>query len=664
MTALLPDSVRDRLSDPRRLAVLARLGLMDTPRDGSLDRLARLAARLLDTPAALVNLVGEDRQFCASAHGLPEPWAAAGVPVEFGFCAYVVASGEPLIVPDMAADPRFRGNPAVEALRIGAYVGVPLVTGEGAVVGTICAFDHEPREWTGDDVEALQDLAVTAVAQIELGGNERRLREAEERFRLAVTAARLGTWRFDPETGLVELDERMREIRGEPPGAVTLHFSEALDRLHPDDRSRVVGAVAAALEPDSTGLYGVEYRIIRSDGSIRWVAANGRAQFVGDGDERRAVGFVGTALDIDDRKHAEQALQASEARFRHLADALPQIAWIGGPDGSEIEYLNRQWATYTGISAAESAAQTDGAIHPDDRARTNERFRQALAAGTAFEDEIRLRGADGVYRWFLTRAVPIRNCSGVIVNWFGTSTDIDALKRVQEERLAFVDAAAHDLKNPLTALTGQAQLLRRRLGRLGADAGELEPGLAAIEAAAERAGALIDELLDAAHIRAGRGLELRRDTVDLVALGRRVVEEHGRATDRHAVRLESEHPALVGPWDESRLERVLANLIGNAIKFSPAGGAVVLRVWREEGPAGPTAVVSVSDEGVGIPAVDQPRIFDRFVRGGNAVGAFAGAGIGLAGARQIVEQHGGTMTVESTEGIGSTFTVRLPLDEA
>jgi signal transduction histidine kinase len=122
--------------------------------------------------------------------------------------------------------------------------------------------------------------------------------------------------------------------------------------------------------------------------------------------------------------------------------------------------------------------------------------------------------------------------------------------------------------------------------------------------------------------------------------------------------LEAAEPGLVGSWDVRRLERVLANLLENAVKYSPDGGEIVVRVARDD--ADSTAVLQVADTGVGIPAADLPHVFERFYRAGN-VGEIQGTGIGLAGVRQIVEQHAGSIAVESCPGIGSTFTVRLPL---
>jgi signal transduction histidine kinase len=146
-----------------------------------------------------------------------------------------------------------------------------------------------------------------------------------------------------------------------------------------------------------------------------------------------------------------------------------------------------------------------------------------------------------------------------------------------------------------------------------------------------------------------------------VALAHQVVGEFQPAATRHQLRVEASAPLLVGLWDAARLDRVLANLLSNAIKYSPAGGTIGVRLSRQDDAKGSWALLVVEDHGLGIPAADLPHVFERFHRGANVSGKIRGAGIGLAGVCQIVEQHGGTIVVESQEGHGATFTVRLPL---
>jgi signal transduction histidine kinase len=173
---------------------------------------------------------------------------------------------------------------------------------------------------------------------------------------------------------------------------------------------------------------------------------------------------------------------------------------------------------------------------------------------------------------------------------------------------------------------------------------------------------LIDTLLDVTRVQMGRPLPLDRRTTDLVAVARQVVEDAQRQTSRrHALRLDAAVPAFVGCWDPGRLERMLGNLVNNAVKYSPEGGEVTVGVAAEPSESPAWAVLTVRDRGVGIPGADLPRVFERFYRASNVATEISGTGIGLTTVRQIVEQHGGRIGVESEEGRGTTWTVRLPL---
>lgn len=237
----------------------------------------------------------------------------------------------------------------------------------------------------------------------------------------------------------------------------------------------------------------------------------------------------------------------------------------------------------------------------------------------------------------------------------------DALRARNE----FLSGVSHDLKTPIATIKGQAQLLARRLRRGAAGhPGPLIDGLESIDATANKMTLLLNELVDVARLQAGQELDLQRRPVDLVALVRRECDEARQTTERHQIVMESDGPELLGEWDGGRLSRVIANLLSNALKFSPNGGLVTVTLGREPATStdGGWAVLRVRDRGVGIPPAELSLIFERFQRGSNVTGRIEGSGIGLAGACQIVEQHGGSITVESVEGEGATFTVRLPLD--
>ena len=184
-------------------------------------------------------------------------------------------------------------------------------------------------------------------------------------------------------------------------------------------------------------------------------------------------------------------------------------------------------------------------------------------------------------------------------------------------------------------------------------------GLNSITVSSAQMADLIDELLELARLQVGQSIELDRRPVDLIALTRRAVHEHDQATPRHRIRFETEQEEIEGQWDAARIDRVLDNLLSNAVKYSPAGGEIVVTVTRD-GEAG--AMLTVTDRGLGIPAADVPRVFERFHRGANVTERIEGTGLGLAGVRHTIEGHGGTVEVATKEGLGSTFTVRLPLD--
>jgi len=248
---------------------------------------------------------------------------------------------------------------------------------------------------------------------------------------------------------------------------------------------------------------------------------------------------------------------------------------------------------------------------------------------------------------------------------------VDNARLYQEAREAVMArdrvlaTVSHDLRTPLTTIRGMAQVLLRRVDRSSAlSAPQVMERLSLLDRAAAQMNSLMDDILDLARIEAGRPLELHLATTNLLDLVTRTVERMREENGAHLITIAVESSELVGEWDGRRLERVLRNLLGNATKFSPEGStvSVYLRTVDETASGQSWLEVLVKDKGVGIPAIDQPRIFARrFDRNTPGQPGYMLPDIGLAGARQIAEQHGGTLTVRSREGEGSTFTLRLPL---
>ncbi|HET6315223.1 MAG TPA: ATP-binding protein, partial [Chloroflexota bacterium] len=353
---------------------------------------------------------------------------------------------------------------------------------------------------------------------------------------------------------------------------------------------------------------------------------------------------------------SEQAVESRQTSpLPALLAAIERVVRSGGPellaDGSAVVAPMRVRATTLGVIAL--AMHTSG--------------RRFNAVDLGLVEDLAARAALAVDNARLFREAQEQAEHQAMLNAALRSTiderdrALGDLRQALRTRDEFLASASHDLKNPLASIKATAQLMLRRLDRFGVrDLEQLRDGLQRLDAIATRAAAQVEELLDVARMQMGRPLDLDLHPIDLAALTRDVVAEHQQTTERHELRLESE-AELIGAFDISRLRRVLNNLVDNAIKYSPQGGDVIVRLGHE--PAD-TAVLEVEDHGLGIPATDVSRIFDRFQRASNVEGRFAGTGIGLASARHIVESHAGSIEVDSREGAGTLFRVRLPLRSA
>jgi PAS domain S-box-containing protein len=372
-------------------------------------------------------------------------------------------------------------------------------------------------------------------------------------------------------------------------------------------------------------------------------------------------GLAAQALDRARLLEAEQAAHAAaedaRTRYRSLFDGAADAILVADLDG-RLQDGNPALRRLLGFEREELLRLRIADLMAGDPDQLEGEYDRFMRDGT-WQGEHFVRRADGV-------RIPVESHARIVatptgpVQWMALR-DVTERKAIEQTQQAFLGSVSHDLKNPLSVIKGQAQYLRRRLRRDELpDIARLDRGLATIEETVERAGELIHQLIDVARIKSGHALELQRQVIDLVAIARGAAETYGRLGERHSIRLACDTPALVGHFDGRRLERVIGNLLTNAIKYSPDGGEIELRLGREADERGSWAVVAVRDHGVGIPEGDLPHVFERFRRGTNVHG-IAGSGIGLAGVRQIVEQHGGTIQVESWQGLGSTFTVRLPL---
>jgi signal transduction histidine kinase len=277
-----------------------------------------------------------------------------------------------------------------------------------------------------------------------------------------------------------------------------------------------------------------------------------------------------------------------------------------------------------------------------------------------------LRAADGGYRAFLTRVIPVKNSRGTVIRWFGTNTDVETERQIIRERDAalaatnraievrdeFLSVGSHELKTPLAALLLHIDSLCHPRA-VESPPVRLSDRLKKASQAGHRLARLIDELLDVSRV-AAAGLRLEAQAMDLSALVREVCARY-ESKAPGGIDLSADQPTH-GQWDPLRVEQVASNLIDNAVKYGD-GKPISVAVRREGG----KAILKVADQGIGISAAERPFIFERFARGSRAKN-YGGFGLGLWIVRQVVNATGGTVEMDSAEGTGTTVTVTLPIE--
>ncbi|CAO4178702.1 Blue-light-activated histidine kinase [Methylorubrum populi] len=408
-----------------RLRALDRYRLLDTPREQDFDEIAEAAAELCDTPIAVVNLVGDGRQFFKAEVGL----GVRETPLESSFCRHAILEEDFLCIPDATNDPRFAGNPLVTGdpgLRF--YAGALLKTAEGQPLGTVCVLDTKPHDLTERQRRGLIRLARQTTAQMEL---RRALREqAEQRLlheRILDSAIDYAILAMDPQGRITRWNTGAERILGWTESEMLGRPVEAL--FTPEDRAAGQPEAEAALASEQ-GCAPSEGWRLRKDGTRFWASGEVTPLKAEDG---TLVGFLRILRDRTEHRAAQAALQESELRYRSLVEVSPQVVWFGDAAGT-ITYCNAYWYEYTGLPHGDAdEAGWIGVIHPDHRAATRATWLAAATSGQFYEAEFPLRRADGQYRWFLSRARPVRDAAGVLRSWIGTCVDIHK-RKVAEQR--------------------------------------------------------------------------------------------------------------------------------------------------------------------------------------------------------------------------------------
>lgn len=502
----------------------------------------------------------------------------------------------------------------------------------------------------------------------------------EMRIRCAAQAVGFGIYELDCSDGQFHWSPELKGIAGLSQGDGPLSMKQMEERIHPDDRVRVLNEFQAALDPHGTGAFNDEYRLLRPDGTVIWVKATGRTFFSGEGRDRRPLGTTGVIMDISERKLADAVVALREKHFDQAVRGAAIGIWNWDLRTNEITWSERCRELF-GIPGGEpmSLDRFLEALHPDDREQATVALQEAWEHHRDYHVEYRILWPDGTFHWIEALGSAFSDeKGGAAVRMAGIALDVterklqekmlldsneqlasrakqdrvqlgeaqDALESTNLELRQFAYIAAHDMQTPLRSITGFAQLLQKEYRGRPLDA-QAELWLNRLVSAALRMHELIQDLLTYSGVASlGRPFEATDMNLvfdEVVASFEPVIRESNATITR------DELPTVIG--DRLQLATLLQNLIENGIKFhgsDPPRGHVSAR--RE----GKQWVFSVRDNGIGIAGKHHEQIFDIF-RQLHGQQAYAGTGIGLAISRRVVQRHGGRIWVESEPGHGSTF---------
>ncbi len=373
------------------------------------------------------------------------------------------------------------------------------------------------------------------------------------------------------------------------------------------------------------------------------------------------------AEDLVQEQAARAEAEYGLARLRQVVDVMPEAILIADASGrvylsnaaaAEIMGVVPETMTASADGAAGARRVDGGAYVPADHPLARAVFHSEVVRG---EQLVITNSITGREVPILVNSAPLSDGQGHPAGGVAVFQDISPLRDLDRQKDEFLAAISHDLKTPATIIKGNANLLQRAVARGDGDgSAQISEGLEVIDESTAQLVRLVDELLDLTRLRMGHELELDTGPADLIKIVRRLAVEYQKISPRHTIDVDAHSPRVVGDWDEARIERIVSNLISNAVKYSPRGGDITIEASQETIDGQEWAVLAVHDNGIGIPPAELERVFEPYYRASNTAGTVSGSGIGLAGTRHIVEQHGGRIEVASQAG-DTTFIVRLPL---
>ena len=695
--------------EPERLAALKSYEILDTPPEEAFDDLVRLASWICNTPIALVSLVDERRQWFKARLGL----ALSETPREMAFCAHALAAQGPFVVRDALADDRFARNPLVtEDPHIRFYAGAPLRTPSGHPLGALCVIDRVPRELSPEQLLALETLSREVVSRLELRRHVLELSRALERHARSIHdrrrierhqatqhgATRALTDGLAVEDTIPKVLHAIADPQGWTFGALWRRDAQAavlrpvtIWSADPVASQPFELATQAASSSRGVGLPGRVWErgelvflpdiesdpnFLRAPAALRAGLRKGIGVPVSlGGDVLGVLEFFAPEIAPPDpelqqvllslgaqvaqfleRDAADQALRSNDARMRSVIENMLEGLVVVNQTG-RIESVNPAAEQIFGYAAWELVGQPlkillPHAIAADPEAFLAEAYTRAVGRVTEWEGR---RKSGDVFRFELS-LYEFWTPEGRLLA--GHVRDISDRRKLEKMKKEFVATVSHELRTPLTSIRGSLSLLGS--GVLGEIPPEAREAVEIAERNTVRLIGLINDILDLERIESGK-MEITIAPLALARIFERSVEAvRGMAETMH-VRLDMQAATARVRGDEERLVQVLVNLLSNAIKFSPRGELVSVTSLENDG----WAEVRVADHGRGIPESYREAIFERFQQVESSDSRQrGGSGLGLAICKAIVEQHGGSIGVESERGKGSTFHFRIPLEGA
>lgn len=446
---------------------------------------------------------------------------------------------------------------------------------------------------------------------------------------------------------------KILEVWGKSRGIIGLPLHTALPEIQGQPFLEILDQVYTTGKPFSAN----EIRaLLEHDGELKEFFFNVTYQPISDGSESIADILV-VAVDVTQQVNSRKQVEQSAQHFRQLADLVPAKISNALPTG-EVTFFNRQWLDFASMDFEDMRDfGYHQMMHPEEIPAFHTGLAQAAANGIPHVSEMRFKNTEGKYVWHLNIASPVFDEKGMIKMWVGSTTDIQSLKAEEQRKSDFVSMLSHELKTPVTSIKGHVQLALRTLDReaispLGI---KLRPSLARIDRLLLQLTGLIGDMLDLTRLEAGR-LDLRKEAFRLDVLVSEVVEDFKLNHQQHYFHLITEKEIQVVA-DRHKISQVLINLISNAVKYAPDADVVDIIVIS----TADEILITVRDYGIGIDQKDQQKIFERFYRvEGKDESFYNGFGIGLFLVNSIVGYHGGRMSLESSMGKGSSFTIHLP----